>query len=108
LRMVKPSMQAVRKDEVNLTRLTRRHLLRGGPAPVCTHCGGPLTVARVLVDCPRYAEARLICHLDGVIADILGDNPCRVSNVACHVHLTDTFFTPFSNFSAFYDFSESP
>jgi hypothetical protein len=89
LSMVKPSVQerqsfrAVRKDEVTLTRLqightrlTRGHLVRGEPAPVCTRCGVPLKVAHTLVDCPRYAEARRIYHLGGVVCDILADNPC--------------------------------
>jgi hypothetical protein len=84
LRVVKPSLQetqssfrAVRKDEVTLTRPrmghTRRthgHLLRGRPAPVCTHCGVPLIVALISVDCPRYTEARRTSYLDGVISDI--------------------------------------
>jgi hypothetical protein len=50
------------------TSLTHGHLLRGKPAPVCTHCGGPLAVARVSVDCLRYAEARRIYRLGGVIS----------------------------------------
>jgi hypothetical protein len=72
LLMVKPSVQewqssfrAVRKDEVALKRLrichthpTHGHFLRGQPEPVCTHCGVPLTAARILMDCPRYTEAR--------------------------------------------------
>jgi hypothetical protein len=117
LRVVKPSGQdwqwlvrAVRRDEINLTRLQIGHTclahehLRGQPAPVFTHCGVPLTVARILVDCRRYAEARRICHLEGVICDILGGNLWRASNIlafcsrACHSDLTD-FFRICFNFS---------
>lgn len=92
LRVVIPSLQvwqssfrAVREDEVTVTRLrighgrlTHGRFLRGEPAPVCTRCDAPLTMAYVLVDYPCDAEARRICHLDGVICDVLGDYPCRV------------------------------
>jgi hypothetical protein len=42
-------------------------------------------VALVLVDCPHYAEAHRVCHLDGVISEILGDNPWRASDVLAFV-----------------------
>jgi hypothetical protein len=98
-RLMKPSVQewqsplgAVRKDQVTLkrlqigpTRLTHGPLLGRQPAPDCAHCGVPLTVANVLVGGPAYAEARCICHLDDVIFDILGDNPCWTSNVLAFV-----------------------
>jgi hypothetical protein len=77
LRVVKPyvqqrlsSFRAARKGTATLARQTHGHLLRGGPEPVCAHCGVHLTVARISVDCPRYTGARRDCHLDGTISDI--------------------------------------
>jgi hypothetical protein len=45
----------------------------------------PLAVPRTLVDDPGHAESRRIFHLDGVISDTLGDDPCRASNVLAPV-----------------------
>jgi hypothetical protein len=42
-------------------------------------------MARILVDCPRYTEAHRICHLDGVISDILSDNPCPALNILAFI-----------------------
>jgi hypothetical protein len=101
LRMVKPCVQVwqssfsvVRKAEVSLTRfrightlLTHIHLLRGEAAPVCRNCGVPLNVARILVDCPRYAEARRIYHLHEALSDMLGDDRFSVSNVLAFINV---------------------
>jgi hypothetical protein len=94
LSMVKQSVQVwqssfsvVRKEEFSLTRLrightrlTHGHLLRGEEGPVCRNCGVPLTVAHILVDCPRYSEARRIYHLHGALSDMLSDDRYNVSN----------------------------
>jgi hypothetical protein len=60
----------MRRDEVILTslridhiRLTNGHLLRGVPAPLCFNCDVPLTVAHIVVDCPRYGEDHRTYHL---------------------------------------------
>jgi hypothetical protein len=37
------------------------------------------------VHCPLYAEARRIFHLDGVVTDILGDNPSWTSEILVFV-----------------------
>jgi hypothetical protein len=93
--MVKPSVQVwqpsfsiVRNKEVSLTRLrighsrlTHGHLLRGEAGPVCRNCGVPLTVSHILVDCPRYGEARHIYYLNGALSDMLCDDRRSVSNV---------------------------
>ena len=72
LRVIKPclrrwesSSRRSRKEEVALCRLrightygTHGYLLRGEDKPECAHCGEFLTVAHVLLACPRLAEVR--------------------------------------------------
>ena len=72
LRGIKPalalwpsSFRRNRHQEVSLCRLrightyaTHRYLLCGDERPVCTRCQSPITVAHVLLECPRYARQR--------------------------------------------------
>ena len=72
LRGIKPTLalwpsssRRNRHQEVSLCRLrightygTHGHLLRGDERPICTRCQVPVTVAHVLVECPRYARQR--------------------------------------------------
>jgi hypothetical protein len=93
--LVKPSVQtwrssfiAIRKEEVILTRLwightrlTYGHLLCGELSSFCNNWGTPLTVSHILVDCPRYAKARHLYHLNGALPEMLGDDRRSISNV---------------------------
>jgi hypothetical protein len=67
-RAVKPSIEvwycfisSIREEEVLLaglriehTRLTHGHLLRGDPTPLCVHCGLPLAISHILLECAHY------------------------------------------------------
>jgi hypothetical protein len=100
LRAVKPSVRvwtssfrSIRRDEVIRTRLrighthlTSGHLLRDVPAPLCFNCDAPLTVAHIMVDCPRYGEARRTYQLHGALSDMLGDDHSTVSRVLAFVN----------------------
>jgi hypothetical protein len=61
-------------------------LLRGVLAPLCFICDGPLSVAHIVVDCPRYGEARRTYHLHGALSDMLDDDRSTVSRVLAFVN----------------------
>jgi hypothetical protein len=61
--------------------LTHGHLFHGGPAPIRTPCGIPITVFYVLVGCLCYDEECYRFHPHGSLRDILRDDCCSMSNV---------------------------
>jgi hypothetical protein len=42
-------------------------------------------VAQILVDSQCYAEAHHICHLHGVISNMLGGDQCSICNVLAFI-----------------------
>ena len=59
------------------TRVTHSFIFEGSSPPECDHCGVPLTVEHILVDCTYLQEIRNLYHLDGKSIDsILGDDLC--------------------------------
>ena len=76
------SLHSNRRFEVILTRLrightrlTHSYILEGSSAPVCAHCGAPLSVEHILVHCPRFNHLRRKYFLFGKpLSDILGDS----------------------------------
>ena len=78
------SLRRNRQEEVMLCRLrightyaTHGHILRGEEKPVCPRCRVPLTVAHVLLSCPRLrgSRARHLGHIASnvTLRHILGD-----------------------------------
>ena len=74
--------QANRRTEIVLCRLrighsqlTHKFLLEGSDAPVCDHCGVPLSIGHILVHCRRYNATRQKWRLEGKpIQYILSDD----------------------------------
>ncbi|GBM30273.1 hypothetical protein AVEN_26176-1 [Araneus ventricosus] len=50
------------------TRFTHRHLLSGGPAPLCTVCQCQMTVLRIRIDCQKLNHQRIRCFHSSCIA----------------------------------------
>ena len=98
LRAIKPALRRWesssrrrRKEEVALCRLrightyaTHGYLLRGEHRPECSQCGEPLTVAHVLLTCPRLARLRSqhLGHLPPTVSvsHLLGDDSRWIHN----------------------------
>ena len=56
-----------RRDEVNITRakighscLTHIYLIKKEPAPICDTCNVTLTIEHIVINCPKFTEARKI------------------------------------------------
>jgi hypothetical protein len=75
------------------TRLTHGFLLRGEDAPICAHCGSPLSVVHILIDCPFHQEARDIYQLYGTIRDILQDNRVFTNQVLVFLNYIQVYKT---------------
>ena len=79
------------------SRLTHSYLLLGEPPPHCDDCVVPLTVEHILSECPTFSEQRLAAFgVDGVthplpLADILGDNELRLSQLFPFLHAIDYY-----------------
>ena len=98
LRAIKPALRRwesssrrSRKEEVALCRLrightyaTHGYLLHGAHQPGCSQCGEPLTVAHVLLTCPRLAGLRSqhLGHLPTTVSlsHLLGDDSRWIHN----------------------------
>ena len=59
------SYRTSRREEIILSRLrighsyvTHSHLLRGEPPPLCEHCGKPLTIKHILIECTFFISLR--------------------------------------------------
>jgi ribonuclease HI len=64
-------MELTRKEQVNLTRvrighthLTHSYHMNKGPIPVCDQCGVRLNMIHIMVECPKFDQARTR-HLQG-------------------------------------------
>ena len=49
---------ALARLRIGHTRLTHGHLMSKDPPPICPHCQSRLTVAHILLSCPRYTMLR--------------------------------------------------
>ena len=59
------SYRTSRREEIILSRLrighsyvTHSHILRGEPPPLCEHCGEPLTIKHILIECTFFIGLR--------------------------------------------------
>ena len=92
LRVVKPHVKpwvnipgGNRKNEVKLTRLrighsrlTHDYYMSRGRPPECNHCGVPLTVKHILIECQAFLDLRNQLRLPNNLQNLLGAD-CPVS-----------------------------
>ena len=110
LREIKPILRPwpssscrCRRDEVALCRLrightygTHKYLLCGEDRPECTLCREPLTVAHVLLKCPRHSRSRRR-HLGYITPDVnlrhlLGDDSTWIRTGSLFTYIADIRF----------------
>ena len=110
LREIKPtlkswpsSLRRNRLDEVALCRLrighvyaTHRYLLCGEARPECPLCHVPVTVAHVLLSCPRHRSSRRR-HLGGITSGVtlrhlLGDDSICIQTGSLFSYIRDIKF----------------
>ena len=69
LKQLKYPPDTKRMEEITITRakighshLTRAHLIRKEPTPVCDTCNATLIIKHIVINCPKYAEAYKILN----------------------------------------------
>ena len=92
------SYQDSRRYEKMLTRLrighsrvTHNFIFEGSSPPECEHCGVPLTVEHILVDCSHLQEKRSLYHLHGKPLEIILGDDANVDNIMNFLKDADLF-----------------
>lgn len=102
LRAIKPaitrwktSYNDHRKIETALTRLrighskvTHQHIFEKLPPPNCELCDTPLTIAHIIIACPRYQPVRQAHDIKNSLKDVLGDHPTNIKNLINFIKIT--------------------